>query len=211
MLRSLSCAGFFVLCGFFVVCGGPTGAQTLKKSGPEGWGPRRVRLGSRTVMETPAVQNSTALVGSGASNTTKIPRKTPRERQKERKWGRERKKKVQNFGRSRVEWPNAGGVRRRGRTGGSKTNNHTTPTPNTNTQQQHTTTTHEQQHTNKNTQTTYNHNNTRPHITMDWSKKKKKDWPKLAGQMRWPKMDWPKMDWPKNGLNVFCLVWVFKQ
>ena len=28
------------------------------------------------------------------------------------------------------------------------------------------------------------------------------DWPKLAGQMGWPKMDWPKRDWPKSVPSV---------
>ena len=28
------------------------------------------------------------------------------------------------------------------------------------------------------------------------------DWPKLAGQTRWPKMDWPKLDWPKSALTA---------
>ena len=36
--------------------------------------------------------------GPGASNTTKIPREDPREREKARKWGREMEKKARNFG-----------------------------------------------------------------------------------------------------------------
>ena len=172
------CAAFFVLCGFLylvrVLCRvrGPHWGPNPEKIWPRrGGGPEGYVWALGLSCETPAASElQTHLWAPALQTPPKFHGKTPRERQKRAKMGAGEEKKAQNFGRSRVEWPNAGGVRRRGRTGGSKTNNHTTPTPNTNTQQQHTTTTHEQQHTNKNTQTTYNHNN----HTSPWIGKKKR-------------------------------------
>ena len=63
---------------------------------------------SLKLVDSPRAQTCT-FKGPGIQTPPKFHEKTPREREKERKWGREREKKARNFGRS-----GGGGVQRAG-------------------------------------------------------------------------------------------------
>ena len=124
--------------------------------------------------------------------------KTPRERQNERKWGREREKK-RHFG----EFVAVGsGV---GWSGGSKPTNTNHNTFNHNNKQQ--TTNNKQQTTNNNTTQKWFGPNWPNHLplTTNWPLM---DWPKLACQMGWSKMVWPKLVLVKVGLAKLGQKWI---
>ena len=151
-------------------------------AGPPSAGPPKISIfffplplhfsGSPGLHTTTRELQTRTFEGSGASNTTKIPREdTQRERDKKSENGAGEDKKARNFGRS---GGGAGRVQTNTTTTQQQHNNNTTTT------QQHNNTTH-----NKHTTT----HNTQQYTTTQTN------WP----NMDWPKLDWPN-GLAKNGL-----------
>ena len=141
---------------------------------------------------------------TGATNTTKIPRKTPREGRKERIFPAGEGKNGRNFGRSRGR-----AVQGKGGSGGTEHDQTKTLKPphgnretNTNTHKHSQTLTNTHKHsqtltnTHKHSQTLTNTHKHSQTLTNTHKHKSKSVWPKSV----WPKSVWPKSVWPKSVL-----------